>query len=192
MQDIFHTQKMDKLPERPLDSDDWSTPPLVTRGMLKKVPRTRDDGQTTVVYDPFYFDGSAQETIRKLGFISLIGLKDCDRTTNGTCDCMNFWPGACDVICTNGPFSQAESWIPWLLEKNLPLILLLPHTLTQKPWFQILLVGRDYHISRPRYVAFQRGGVTYRDFPVWCSTVYINCPVSYWNVNAVAEQPDAA
>lgn len=152
-------------------TDDWETPIEAWKVALKKVPRS------ATLWDPFVCEGRSQIYLQDLGFRVTPAAKCVDKTSNGTCECMNLQTEnlSFDILVTNPPFSQLESVVPWLLQFSKPLIFLVPVKVTTRTWFKTELENVPHWISEPTRIAFIHDG---RQMPFvnfdscW---VYANC-----------------
>lgn len=127
--------------------DDWETPIEAWRELCHYLPKH------AVLYDPFWCNGRSRIYLEDLGYKVAMhrDIVNCDRTTHGTCDCMNievepFY----DVLVTNPPFSQLEHIIPWLANKRCPVVVLLPEAVVQKEWFLDAVKDCEMHTYAPK------------------------------------------
>lgn len=135
-------------------SDDWETPREAFKDALGGLPKR------LVLYDPFYCAGRSQIYMEDMGFRVVKPITNCDRTSNGTCDCQNREDlPPFDLIVTNAPYSELEYAVTNLLTHKKPVFLLVPHKVTTREWFKDALRGHEYKLlpNEKRYQYISNG-----------------------------------
>lgn len=172
-------------------SDDWETPRQAFADVLQGVPRCLK------LYDPFYCAGRAQIYLEDLGFRVVAPIKNCDRTSNGTCDCQNRADTPdYDVLITNPPYSELEHAVPFLLSEKKPLYLLIPTKVATRQWFRDCIAGHDVRFFFPtKPYQYIHNGMQMNNCPfesVWVIIDPTHVPRSLKRSKAFAEweQPD--
>lgn len=128
-------------------SDDWETPIAAWKEICHRLPKT------AVLWDPFYCYGRSESYLQDLGFRVKRSVRCVDKTSNGTCECMNTVqanPSDWDILLTNPPFSQLESVVPWCRSLKKPCIILVPNKVIDRAWFLEALDGIEYELIYPR------------------------------------------
>lgn len=126
-----------------MTSQDWETPAQAWREIAKHIP------QSEILFDPFVCSGRSRIYLQDLGY-SVIEAKPClDKTSNGTCECMNVeLDPTVTCLITNPPFDEIESTIEWFQASGQKWVLLVPEVILKRHWFKKKV--DEYKIIRPR------------------------------------------
>lgn len=127
-------------------NQDWETPLSAWREICKHI------GTHEVLWDPFVCEGRSRIYLQDLGYEVAPADKCTDKTSNGTCDCMNAdVPPQVTCMITNPPFKEIESTVEWFIkEEDRKWVLLVPEVIVSRQWFKEAMRTLNYKIVRPR------------------------------------------
>jgi hypothetical protein len=95
-------------------NDDYSTSKSAYELIKEFVP------PNTIVYDPFYFNGACKPYMEEVFSTNTIIHEDKDAYK---------WNPDHDIVVSNPPFSDKYAVLEWLIKKDKPFALLLPHAM---------------------------------------------------------------
>ena len=129
-------------------TDDYITPLYAWEQIKQFIPVTNALGAPTVIWEPFYCDGSSGDNLRSLGFEVIHTDEDFFKSNHG------------DVIVTNPPFSIKQAVLKRLKKLGKPFILLMPsYVLSSVYWRETVGVSVQFLLLiPPRRIEFLTRG----------------------------------
>ena len=124
-------------------TDDYITPLYAWEQIKQFIPVNNALGTPTVIWEPFYCDGSSGENLRSLGFEVIHTDEDFFQSNHG------------DVIVTNPPFSKKQAVLKRLKELGKPFILLMPaYVLSSVYWRETIRDEQFLLLIPPKRIEF--------------------------------------